>query len=102
MRASELRARIEAGEPPAVLDVRTRWEFERGHVPGAIHIPFWTLPGRLREIDAQRERPLVVYCEMGPRAWMAGAALTLLGFRHVGYLAGHMARWRRDGFPQEY
>ena len=101
MTASDLVARIAAGTPPAILDVRTRWEFAGGHVPGAVHIPFWTLLARLPEISAKREKPLVVYCELGPRAWMAGAALRLCGFRHVEYLDGHMANWRRSRLLQE-
>jgi hydroxyacylglutathione hydrolase len=101
MNPSDLLASIEAGNPPAVLDVRTNWEFDRGRVPGAIHIPFWTLLGRLSEISAYRETPMVVYCELGPRAWMAGTALRLCGFRGVQYLDGHMAHWRRHRLPQE-
>ena len=38
-----LLAAIDAGTAPVIVDVRTRREYEAGHVPGAIHVPFYTL-----------------------------------------------------------
>ena len=100
MNATELVERIDTGRPPTILDVRSRWEFSRGRVPGARHIPFWWLH-RLWPLDVSRDEPLVVYCMYGPRAWMAGTVLTWAGFRHIRYLRGHMAGWRRDGHREE-
>ncbi len=77
---SELAARIEAGASPRLLDVRTAEEFARGHVPGAVNIPIDQLRGRLAELGADREGEWVVYCERGPRAERAAAALQAAGF----------------------
>jgi rhodanese-related sulfurtransferase len=101
MNAKALLAEIEAGTAPVILDVRSRMEFVRGHVPGAIHIPFWTLPARTSEISASPGDPLVVYCGHGPRAWFAGAVLRSRGFRRVVYLEGHMWKWTQAGLRQE-
>ncbi len=101
MKAKALLEEIEAGTAPAILDVRSRMEFVRGHVPGAIHIPFWTLPARTSEISVSPDDPLVVYCGHGPRAWCAGAVLRACGFRQVVYLEGHMSGWTRAGLRQE-
>ena len=40
MTVSDLFERISAGTAPAVLDVRSRGEFTRGHVPGALRLSF--------------------------------------------------------------
>jgi hydroxyacylglutathione hydrolase len=96
-----LLAQIRAGSAPAVVDVRSGWEFRRGHVPGATHIPFWTMAGRISEVPAPRESAVVVYCGHGPRAYLAGAVLRLVGFRRVHYLRGHMRQWRRSHFPEQ-
>lgn len=96
-----LLASIRAGEAPVVLDVRTRGEYERGHVPGAIHIPFLSVTGREDEIPGPRDEPVVVYCERGPRAGIARSALRWAGFTDVRYLEGHMKDWRQRGFPVE-
>lgn len=92
--------RIARRQQPAILDVRSGLEFRRGHVPGAVHVPWWLLPFRTSRLPFTREEPIVVYCGHGPRAWAAGAALRRQGYRQVHYLKGHMAGWRRGGFPR--
>jgi rhodanese-related sulfurtransferase len=101
MTPQDLTARIEAGDAPAILDVRSRWEYRQGHVPGAMFMPFWAVPFLAWRITSKREDPLVVYCGHGPRAWMAGAALRSRGFRDIQYLDGHWNAWTREGRPVE-
>ena len=96
-----LLAQIEAGTAPTILDVRSQREFARGHVPGALHIPFWTLLTRMSEVSTAPEDPIVVYCGHGPRAYVAGAVLRASGFQRVMYLEGHMLKWRQAGLRQE-
>ena len=43
MQPQELANRIAAGKPPAVIDVRTGFEFKPGHIPGAINAPIWKI-----------------------------------------------------------
>ena len=78
-----------------VVDVRSRREFLRGHIPGAVHIPYWLAPFRSAQLPRTRG-PVVVYCELGPRAWLAGTWWRRLGVARLEYLDGHMAGWRRD------
>ena len=92
---------IGTGTAPVIVDVRTRREYDAGHVPGAIHVPFYTLLVRPDDVPGPRERPVVVYCEHGPRAGVARLALRLAGFTDVRYLDGHMSGWKRRGLPQE-
>jgi rhodanese-related sulfurtransferase len=99
--ASTLWARIESGSAPAILDVRSRFEFARGHVPGATHVPFWRLSRRVDEIASPRGAELVVYCGHGPRAIAAGALLRRRGFTRIVYLEGHYSQWRSTGFREE-
>jgi phage shock protein E len=96
-----LRDAIGAGTAPAILDVRTPQEYAAGHVPRAINVPFNEVGRRVGELDALRERPLVIYCGHGPRAWIAGLALRRRRFRHIGFIRGHMAAWRRAGLPED-
>jgi hydroxyacylglutathione hydrolase len=96
----DLLAQFEAGTAPTILDVRSRNEFRRGHVPGAVNVPFWML-WRLGSIGSSREAPVVVYCGHGPRAWLAGGVLRTHRFTNVKYLAGHFSRWRGAGLREE-
>lgn len=99
--AEALLTRIESGAAPVILDVRSRGEFARGHVPGARHIPFWRMSRRIGELSIPRDSELVVYCGHGPRAVIAGHALRRRGFTRITYLEGHFTRWRSAGFREE-
>jgi phage shock protein E len=90
--------------PPAgalILDVRTPDEYARGHVPKAILIPHDQLAARIGEIEVDRDAPVVVYCESGKRAGMAGQTLVDAGFSQVLHLDGDMRAWRESGRPTE-
>jgi rhodanese-related sulfurtransferase len=99
--AGELLALIDAGKAPTIVDVRSAWEFRHGHVPGAIHLPFWTIGAHIAEIPARPAEEIVVYCGHGPRAWRAGSVLRRFGFTNVRYLKGHMHEWRTAGLREE-
>ena len=97
----EVAAEIRDGHAPLLLDVRTPEEYASGHVPGARNISIDELPARESELDAYRDRPVVVYCEKGARAARAAKELASAGFTSVRLLAGHMAGWRSAGLPVE-
>ncbi len=101
MPRDELWKAIEAGQGPILIDVRSGSEYASGHVPGALHLPFRSVSSRVDGIRAERDEPVVVYCEHGPRAWWAARSLRSAGFQQVRYLEGHMSGWKRDGLPLE-
>ncbi|HYB43555.1 MAG TPA: rhodanese-like domain-containing protein [Candidatus Methylomirabilis sp.] len=101
MTPDALLAAIYSGAAPVIVDVRTGWEYNRGHVPGAINIPFYTLLVNQDAIPRPPDRPVVVYCEHGPRAGVAKLALRMNGFTDVRYLDGHMSGWKERGLPIE-
>ena len=98
---AELTERVAAGDVPVILDVRSAWEFGRGRVPGARHLPFWTPGWPPLAASMKTDAPIVVYCGYGPRAWWAAWRLRRLGFTSVDCLRGHMQGWRRAGLAEE-
>jgi len=98
---AELAQRIEAGTAPFILDVRSTSEYEAGHVPGALHIPFADVDERHAEMGLAMDEPIVVYCAHGPRAAWAARSLHDAGYTDVVYLEGHMTSWEADGLPVE-
>jgi hydroxyacylglutathione hydrolase len=102
MQPRELAGKIASGQAPAVVDVRTGFEFRAGHIPGAIHAPLWKILLRLAALPPDKQTELVVLCELGPRARMAKSLLAFLGYRNAALLEGHMSVWRRSGLPQEH
>jgi rhodanese-related sulfurtransferase len=97
----EVTALVAANRAPTLLDVRSGSEFARGRIPGATHLPFWTLRWRPFASSTPTDTPIVVYCGHGPRAWWAAFRLRRLGFTRVTCLRGHMAGWRRAGMREE-
>jgi len=64
-----------------VLDVRSRSEFEAGHLEGALNIPHLVLRERLDEVrDAAAGRSISVHCASGVRSYLATRVLLSEGF----------------------
>ncbi len=61
-----------------LLDVRTADEFVHGHVPNAVNIPVDELRSRLDELP--RDKPIVAYCQVGMRGYLATRILLQNGF----------------------
>ena len=86
---------------PVIIDVRSKREYEQGHLPGAINISVFSLPFSMDEVGGDKERPVLVYCAHGPRAGLAGFFLRLAGYGQVYHLEGDWSGWRREGLPVE-
>lgn len=93
--AQELRERIGAGEPVAVLDVREPFETLAGVLPNAIRIPLGELPARWRELEAANE--VVCYCASGVRSLEAARLLRDNGLFNATSLDGGIAAWMAVG-----
>lgn len=102
MQKNELLTRINQGKAPIIVDVRSTAEYESGHVPGAIHVPFWSAftTDKMSQYDKNDE--VVMYCAHGPRAGIAKLALYFAGFNKLNYLSGHMTGWIKAELPMEW
>ena len=69
-----------------LLDVRTRHEFQMGSIPGSVNIPLEELRDRLAEIPA--DKPILIYCAIGLRGYLAMKILTANGLTDVRNLSG--------------
>jgi rhodanese-related sulfurtransferase len=101
MSAGELDRLIKSGNAPVIVDVRSAHEYRQGHIPGAIHMPFWQSFFLAGELSAPRDGPVVVYCQHGPRAGIGKFALQRAGYADVRYLDGHMSGWEKARLPLE-
>ena len=92
--ARELSERLERGETPVLLDVREPHEHRIARIEGAVLIPLRSLPGRLAELD--RDRDIVVLCHRGARSLNALEILRVAGFSHVLSLRGGIEAWSKE------
>jgi rhodanese-related sulfurtransferase len=97
---AELHDRWSAGEPPQVLDVREADEWERGHIPRSVHVPWHDLDGIPEGIDPAR--PVAAICGSGQRSAVAASLLQRDGAAHVIHVAdGGVGTWARAGWRVE-
>lgn len=89
--AAELHIRLQAEEPPFLLDVRSHGEFAGGHIPGSVLIPLPELLHRASEIPAGRH--VICVCRSGHRSGIAAHQLRARGYS-VQSLAEGMLGWR--------
>ncbi|MFL5300782.1 MAG: rhodanese-like domain-containing protein [Anaeromyxobacteraceae bacterium] len=97
----ELAARLRGRAAPQLLDVRTRAEWERGHIAGSLNVPIQELPARVATLALTRERPVVAICLSGHRSIPAVRMLTRQRYADVRQLRGGMLAWRRSGLEEE-
>ena len=67
-----------ADRRPYVIDVRSEEEFAGGAIPGAVNLPIDELRDHLDELP--RDRPLIAYCQVGMRGYLATRLLKQHGF----------------------
>ena len=83
-----------------VLDVREQAEYERGHIPGSVHIPYHDLREPPDGLDL--DRPIAAICSSGQRSALAASLLLRHGAQHAIHVAdGGVGTWEREGWPLE-
>lgn len=93
---ADVKARLDAPQPPFILDVRQPDEFKGGHIAGAKLIPLSELQSRLAELPADRE--IVCVCRSGSRSGVATSQLNRAGYTALN-LRGGMMGWQMAGLP---
>jgi adenylyltransferase/sulfurtransferase len=87
----ELKARMDRGDRPFLLDVRETVEYQIVRLEGGVLIPLGELVTRQNELDPDRE--IVVYCHHGNRSGKATAFLRHQGFPYARNLRGGIEEW---------
>jgi phage shock protein E len=93
---SEAKIKVDSGEY-FILDVRTREEYDAGHIAGSVLIPNEVLLNRLDEVP--RDKPILVYCRSGRRGAISSQDLIDNGFSEVYNMEGGIAAWQNAGYP---
>jgi rhodanese-related sulfurtransferase len=81
------------------VEVRSRAEWLRGHLPGAISMPLLDFDPANQPFDSSK--PSLVYCHEGFRATTAASLLLRDSAAEVGILIDGMERWSALGLPLE-
>ncbi|HEY4355143.1 MAG TPA: molybdopterin-synthase adenylyltransferase MoeB [Acidobacteriaceae bacterium] len=88
----QLKARLDAGDKPFILDVREPHEYAIVNL-GAPLIPVGQVADRIAEIPVGKNDEIIVHCKSGGRSQKASLALKAAGFTNVSNLAGGITAW---------
>ena len=63
-----------------IVDVRTKEEYDSGHIEGALNIPYDTID---KDVELDKEKIVLVYCKSGARSTKAYNTLKSLGYNTI-------------------
>lgn len=75
-----------------LIDVRSKYEYERGSIPDAINIPIEELRDKIDEIP--KNKNVYLFCEIGLRSYLGTRILLQNGFENVKNLSGGYKLYR--------
>ena len=102
-------------EDTVIVDTREAWEYDEGHIPGAVRLDWRELVNdETRELkpredieailDAQGivpEKRILLYCNTARRISHTYTVLSHLGYEGVGFYEGSLTEWEAEGRPTE-
>ena len=66
------------GKGAVIIDVRTPFEYNRGHAPGSVNIPLDAIEKYLKKIK-KNNQPVITCCRSGARSGVAASTLKANG-----------------------
>ncbi|MFQ3231219.1 rhodanese-like domain-containing protein [Reinekea sp.] len=86
-------------EDAKVIDIRTKDEFNKGHLPNAINIPARDVQKRIGELEPFKDQPIILICKTGTTAGATGAVLAKEGFSSLFKMRGGILEWQSSSLP---
>lgn len=86
--AEEAKKIMDSGEEHIILDTREQDEFDEGHIPGAILIPYTEIENKAEAMLPDKDKLILVYCRSGRRSKIAAESLSKLGYTNVKEFGG--------------
>ena len=93
----EAKSLVESNVSLIIVDVRTREEYDSGHIEGAILIPVSELEGRINELSKEEE--LLIYCRTGNRSSNSVNILKANGYTKIFHMDDGIIAWIQAGYP---
>lgn len=95
----EMAQKIEAGEDMQIVSIRSEKDYNKGHIPGAINIPFEEVNKHFDEFAA--DKPVYIYCYSGQTAGQTVGVLNVLGIDARSINRGFDFGWEPAGMQVE-
>ena len=82
----ELKEKVSQGA--MLLDVRSRQEYNEGHLQGAVNVPDFELINRIQKEIPKKNQLIIIYCQYGGRSRNAYMIMKRLGYTNIYNLYG--------------
>src|SRR5262249_40874109 len=86
-------------DSPLLVDLSSSQDFEKGHIPGARHVPLSQCDPENKDLVKVKELPVALYCKTGTTSAQAATRLVKAGFQRVFWLGGGLAAWQQADLP---
>ena len=86
--AEEAKEIMDTQEGYVILDVREQDEYDAGHIPGAILIPYTQIEEKAKGMLPDEGQLILVYCRSGRRSKIAAEVLVELGYTNIKEFGG--------------
>ena len=86
--AEEAKEIMDSREGYVILDTRTQEEYDTGHIPGAMLIPYDEVLEKAESILTDKSQLILVYCRSGRRSKLAAEDLQELGYTNIKEFGG--------------
>lgn len=79
---------MDSKEDSIILDVREKEEYDEGHIPGAVLLPYTDIENKAEQMLPDKEKLILVYCRTGRRSKIAAESLVKLGYTNIKEFGG--------------
>jgi rhodanese-related sulfurtransferase len=99
----ELQGKLTSRAPIVLLEALPAAYYERGHLPGARHLPHDQVHSLAATVAPEKDAEIVVYCASATcqNSHLAAGALSKLGYANVRVFRGGKQEWEEAGLALE-
>ena len=94
-----VKSRLDRGDKFILVDVREESEYQKDHLPGAIHLGKGVIERDIEQKVPDTNAELVLYCGGGFRSALAADNIQKMGYTNVISMDGGIRGWREKGYP---
>jgi rhodanese-related sulfurtransferase len=95
----QIKSRLDRGDKFVLVDVREESEWQKDHLPGAIHMSKGVIERDVEQKVPDLNAEMVLYCGGGFRSALAADNLQKMGYTNVISMDGGVRGWREKGYP---
>lgn len=95
----DVKAKQDGGEQFTLIDVREESEYQKDHLPQAIHLGKGIIERDIEKTVTDTDQEIILYCGGGFRSALAADNLQKMGYTNVFSMDGGIRDWRNNNYP---